>query len=155
MTGSSLWSSPRTHGFRMRRSRAATGGVRKSASRSMQPTSDHLPHALEPTSPWLNFEAGALATRLEVAGGVPLYIDLAPSDVTGPLADFQGRRLDKDDVRRLVHDVSEASGSPIPVESVDTLSRRCGHHSSPRSGKRLMRRMTRNPKETFLTWSPR
>jgi hypothetical protein len=71
-------------------------------------------------SQWLNFEAGALAKRLDVAQVVPLYIDLAPADVTGPLADFQGRRLDREGMRHLVQDVSEASASPI-AQSVDTL----------------------------------
>ena len=43
-------------------------------------------------APWLMFEAGALAKHLKSARVVPLYIDLGPTDVTGPLADWQGRR---------------------------------------------------------------
>ena len=59
-------------------------------------------------APWLIFEAGALAKRLDEARVVPLCIDMPPSDVTGPLADFQGRRLNQRDMRLLIHDLRDA-----------------------------------------------
>jgi hypothetical protein len=71
--------------------------------------------------PWLVFEAGALAKHLEVARVVPLCIDLAPAGLTGPLAAFQGRTMDKDGMKRLVHDVSEASEKPMPRERVGKI----------------------------------
>jgi hypothetical protein len=52
---------------------------------------------------------------------VPLCIDLAFSEVTGPLAEFQGRPLDRDGVSRLVHDISAASEKPIPAEQMATI----------------------------------
>jgi hypothetical protein len=57
-------------------------------------------------APWLTFEGGALAKRLDVAQVVPLCMDLAPAEVTGPLSSFQGRRVDEDGMRRLVRDLS-------------------------------------------------
>jgi hypothetical protein len=45
-------------------------------------------------SPWLVFEAGALAKQFKVARVVPLCIDLFPSEVEGPLAAFQGVSMD-------------------------------------------------------------
>lgn len=59
-------------------------------------------------APWLIFEAGALAKSLEIGRVVPLCIDIAPSDVTGPLAAFQGRCLDRDGLWRLVRDIDGA-----------------------------------------------
>jgi hypothetical protein len=59
-------------------------------------------------APWVIFEAGALAKRLSVARVVPLYIGLAPSDVTGPLSTFQGRAADKSGLMRLAQDVNGA-----------------------------------------------
>jgi hypothetical protein len=71
--------------------------------------------------PWLVFEAGALAKRLEVARLVPLFIDLAPSDVTGPLEGWQGQRLDREGVRRLVFDLNEAADKSVPEGSLGGL----------------------------------
>jgi TIR domain len=64
--------------------------------------------------PWLVFEAGALAKRLDVARVVPLCIDMAPSDITGPLEGWQGNRLEKEGMRRLVYDLNDATGQPVP-----------------------------------------
>jgi hypothetical protein len=73
------------------------------------------------SAPWLIFEAGALAKSLGQGRVVPLCVDLAPSDITGPLAGFQGRRLNKDDMKRLVRDVSDASDKPMARERLETL----------------------------------
>jgi TIR domain len=73
------------------------------------------------SSSWLLFEAGALAKSLEKGSVVPVCIDLPPSDVTGPLAAFQGRRLNQDGIKRLVHDLNEASDKPISKEQLDAL----------------------------------
>jgi TIR domain len=71
--------------------------------------------------PWLMFEAGALAKRLRAGRVVPLCIDIAPAEVTGPLAAFQGRRLDKEGMSRLVQDVMAAGENPLPPEHVAEL----------------------------------
>jgi hypothetical protein len=59
--------------------------------------------------PWLMFEAGALAKRLEGESGrvVPLCIDLGPTDVTGPLDAFQGHQLNEEGMRSLVQELME------------------------------------------------
>ncbi|MEU1750315.1 toll/interleukin-1 receptor domain-containing protein [Micromonospora arida] len=73
------------------------------------------------SAPWLMFEAGALAKRLEQARVVPLCIDLEPSDITSPLHAFQGRKLDRAGMRRLVNELSDLAENPRPRESIDTL----------------------------------
>ncbi|MET8203915.1 toll/interleukin-1 receptor domain-containing protein [Micromonospora taraxaci] len=72
-------------------------------------------------APWLMFEAGALAKRLEQARVVPLCLDLEPSDITSPLQAFQARRLNEDGMRRLVYELSELAENPRPRESIDAL----------------------------------
>jgi hypothetical protein len=72
-------------------------------------------------APWLMFEAGALAKRLDTAHVVPLCIDLAPSDITSPLQIFQGRKLDKDGMQRIVRELHEMSDNPMSLENVDQV----------------------------------
>ncbi|MFI7577294.1 toll/interleukin-1 receptor domain-containing protein [Micromonospora sp. NPDC049497] len=73
------------------------------------------------SAPWLMFEAGALAKRLEHARVVPLCLDLEPSDITSPLQVFQARRLDQDGIRRLVYELSDLAENPRSRESIDEI----------------------------------
>jgi hypothetical protein len=72
-------------------------------------------------APWLIFEAGALAKHLEAARVMPLCIDLEPAAVTGPLAAFQGRKLDKHGLRALAQDLSRRRERPLRPQEVDEL----------------------------------
>ena len=72
-------------------------------------------------NPWLMFEAGALAKHLAAARVIPLYIDLDAAEVTGPLADWQGRRLDREGMARVVHDINAATPKPVAKDSLQRL----------------------------------
>jgi hypothetical protein len=72
-------------------------------------------------NPWLLFEAGAIAKQLRVAHVVPICIDLAPSDITGPLAGYQAVRLDHDGMNRLVRDINAACERPMPPPNVEAV----------------------------------
>jgi TIR domain-containing protein len=62
-------------------------------------------------SPWLNFEAGALAKRLEGSTGGqvrPILLGVRPADVTGPLASFQATEATKsDDILKLLQSLDQ------------------------------------------------
>ncbi|MEU8152728.1 TIR domain-containing protein [Micromonospora sp. NPDC048986] len=73
------------------------------------------------SAPWLMFESGALAKRLDVARLVPLCIDLEPAEVISPLQSFQSRKLDMEGMRRLIHELREMSEQPMPREPIDRL----------------------------------
>jgi TIR domain len=74
--------------------------------------------------PWMLFEAGALAKRFDTGRVVPLLIDLEPADVSMPLASFQGRALNEEGVRRLVHDMNSLLENPRPnCSGVSTTGR--------------------------------
>ena len=60
--------------------------------------------------PWINFEAGSLS-KLRDAKVCTLLIDLAPSDVPFPLAQFQATRTDKDDFFKLIETINAACGA--------------------------------------------
>jgi hypothetical protein len=63
---------------------------------------------------WLNYEAGALAKSLDESRVRPILLDLAPSDVTGPLAQFQATVVsDREDMFRLVSSLNLACTSPL------------------------------------------
>lgn len=67
--------------------------------------------------PWLNFEAGALAKSPDDANVRTLLIDLAPSDVSGPLGDFQHTLLrDRDDMLKFVESVNAACATPLDAD---------------------------------------
>lgn len=57
-------------------------------------------------SPWILFEAGALSKTHDALVGTFL-LDNEPSDITGPLSDFQHTVLKKDDVRKLIFDIND------------------------------------------------
>ena len=53
-------------------------------------------------SPRLNFEAGALAKRVDKSHVTPLLINLSPTELTGPLLNFQATKPQKEDILKLV-----------------------------------------------------
>jgi hypothetical protein len=72
------------------------------------------PSSLE--SRWMYFEAGAISKTLADAHVCPLLIDLKPSDVESPFADFQCRIADKEGVFALMQTLNAAlpTGSAVP-----------------------------------------
>ncbi len=70
------------------------------------------------TAPWLMFEAGALAKSLDKTCVIPLLIDTEPSALTGPLAQFQAARIEKDELRRVVSVLNEQLGPTALANSV-------------------------------------
>jgi hypothetical protein len=52
-------------------------------------------------SSWIMFEAGAISSTLEKARVCPMIFDMEPTDVQGPLSQFQATRFGKVDMRKL------------------------------------------------------
>lgn len=54
-------------------------------------------------APWLLFEAGALAKNLDRAKVCPLlFAEMEPTDVKGPLVQFQAAQFSKDEMKRVI-----------------------------------------------------
>jgi len=71
---------------------------------------------------WLNFEAGALAKSMQSAFVVPYLFGFEPSELRGPLAQFQAVRAKNDDTWRLVQTMNRALGdSGIREEALRTV----------------------------------
>jgi hypothetical protein len=73
------------------------------------------------TEPWLMFEAGALAKNLESARVIPLCIDLEPSEIDTPLADWQARRLNETEMWKVVQDINASTPRPVALSSLRSL----------------------------------
>lgn len=74
-------------------------------------------------APWLLFEAGALAKNLDRSKVCPiLFGGLEPTDVKGPLVQFQAARFDPDDMKRLVKMMNaELGDGALGADVVDSV----------------------------------
>jgi TIR domain len=61
-------------------------------------------------APWLLFEAGALSKTLERTAVCPYLLGLRPSDLRGPLVQFQAAEANREDTRRLLATINAALG---------------------------------------------
>jgi len=73
------------------------------------------------SSPWVLFEAGALTRSLESSRVVPLLLDLEFSDISGPLAQFQAKKLTRSGIGEIVHSLQTVADQPIPEERAKQL----------------------------------
>jgi hypothetical protein len=69
-------------------------------------------------SPWILFEAGALAKSLEGAKVIPLLLGLEFSDISGPLAQFQAKKLGKEGLSEIVQSINQSATSPEPEDRI-------------------------------------
>lgn len=77
--------------------------------------------------PWILFEAGAMSRSITRARVTPLLIDITAADLSGPLAQFQATAISKEDMLRLVKDISAA----IPGQSGEAIIERSFHRWWP------------------------
>jgi len=72
------------------------------------------------TAPWILFEAGALSKTLKHSHVCPYLLGLVPTDLTGPLAQFQAARAVKADTKRLLRTINRALGDDaLPEEKLN------------------------------------
>jgi len=69
-------------------------------------------------SSWMLFEAGALAKSMQGSKVIPLLFSLEFSDVSGPLAQFQAKKCDRDGIDEVVSSINRAceAGAQVPDE---------------------------------------
>ncbi len=73
-------------------------------------------------APWLMFEAGALAKNLDRSKVCPILFGLEPTDITGPLVQFQASRFEVSEIKRVVKminaELGDAALAPDVLETV-------------------------------------
>ena len=72
-------------------------------------------------APWILFEAGALAKMLDGSRLIPLLLDVDFSDITGPLAQFQGKKLDSNGMLEVVSSINTMSPTKVPEDRYSQL----------------------------------
>ncbi len=86
------------------------------------------------SAPWIQFEAGAFASKGVESRICPLYIDDdIEIDETGPLRFFQGSLINEKDIFKLLSSINANLETPYPTE-------------------RLLRLFESNKKEFFYNW---
>jgi hypothetical protein len=93
---------------------------------------------------WLNFEAGALAKALGTSTVVPLLDDLKPTDLAGPLSQFQAKTLNRDGLTDVVTAINAAMNAPL----TDDRLTRAIERSWPELEQRLAHLRTRRPSQS-------
>ena len=67
------------------------------------------------SSPWILFEAGALAKSMQGSRVIPLLLDLEFGDITGPLAQFQAKKVEKAGIDEVIQSINSAEDNAVPV----------------------------------------
>lgn len=75
-------------------------------------------------SPWLIFEAGALTKHVEGRACGLLLGGLKPSDVGGPLSQFQHREFSSEEFLHLLHDLHKHLKNPIEHTQIELVHKK-------------------------------
>lgn len=68
------------------------------------------------SAPWILFESGALAKSLEGSRVIPLLLDLDFREISGPLAQFQAKKVDKPGLIEIVESINKTATQPVPED---------------------------------------
>lgn len=60
------------------------------------------------SNPWITFEAGALSKTIDNAYVCPFLFDLEPSQLTGPISQFQARKTNKEGTLKILKTINNA-----------------------------------------------
>lgn len=74
------------------------------------------------SNPWLIFEAGALSKTLDQPFVCPLLFDMSPSQLNGPLAQFQALSFDRPGIFRILTNLNNVPGhTPLPGKDLEEI----------------------------------
>lgn len=72
-------------------------------------------------APWLLFESGALAKSLQDGRLIPLLLDVDFKEISGPLAQFQAKKVDTQGLLEIVSSINKIATSPIEESHLQKL----------------------------------
>ena len=72
-------------------------------------------------APWILFESGALSKTINKSFVCPYLFQVKPSDISGPLVQFQFTKANKDDTKNLIMTINKALGNlALPEQNLFT-----------------------------------
>lgn len=71
--------------------------------------------------PWILFEAGALSKHLHSRVCSLLIGNLSPTDISGPLSQFQNRHFCQEEFSKLVYDINQRQENPLIPNQLDLI----------------------------------
>lgn len=98
-------------------------------------------------SPWIHFESGALS-KTKDAHVFTFLLDLQPTDVKEPLAQFQATKAEEDDVRQLIRTINKLVGQTGGRTLLDSDLDEIFNHDWPRLKEKLGEISPRQIRET-------
>jgi hypothetical protein len=73
-------------------------------------------------SPWIMFEAGALSKNIDKSKVCPILFGVDPSDIKGPLVQFQAAKFTKDEIKKVVRMInSELESNSLSSEVFENV----------------------------------
>lgn len=72
-------------------------------------------------APWLLFEAGALAKSMQEGRVVPLLLDIDFREISGPLAQFQAKKVERGGIWDTVCAINKISSAPVAEGRLNSL----------------------------------
>lgn len=72
-------------------------------------------------SPWVLFEAGALAKSMQGTKVIPLLFNLEFSDISGPLAQFQAKKFERSGLAEVIHSLNQSPEQAVPEDRAKQL----------------------------------
>jgi len=72
-------------------------------------------------SPWLHFEAGAIAKAIEGTHVCTYLYKLTPTDIRGPFSEFQHTMVNERDTKNLITSLNNASPEPLTENKLNVI----------------------------------
>lgn len=73
-------------------------------------------------APWILFEAGALSKNIDKSKVVPILFEVEPSEIEGPLAQFQAARFEEKEIKKVIKMFnSELGENKLSSDTIDSV----------------------------------
>ena len=72
-------------------------------------------------APWILFEAGAIAKSVKDGKVIPLLLGLDKKEISGPLAQFQAKKVEQGEIRELISSLNKSATNPVADATLEKL----------------------------------